>query len=172
MIDGFSIIKVGKLLLPSIPNSSILELYKGGIHQMILLTEIIKTSPEFLEMTTENREVFSRLAAEFQDNDLALHLTPTELAEKLQIGNKFQWQTFLQLETVKVYIKQQMSFNAEIASRKTFQSLTESASKGDTQAARQVNELAGVHNKGDNNKVVILHQISRPKLKQTEAPTL
>ena len=139
---------------------------------MILLTEIIKTSPEFLEMTSENREIFSRLAAEFEDNDLALHLTPTELTLKLMIGNKFQWQTFLQLEAVKIYIKQQMSFNAEIASRKTFQSLTDSASKGDTQAARQVNEIAGVHNKGDQNKTVVLHKISRPELKQTEAPTL
>ncbi len=135
---------------------------------MILLTEIIKTSPEFLEMTSENREIFSRLAAEFEDNDLALHLTPTELTLKLQIGNKFQWQTFLQLEAVKIYVRQQMSFNAEIASRKTFQSLTESAAKGDTQAAKQVNEIAGVHNKGDQNKTVVLHQISRPKLKQTE----
>lgn len=136
---------------------------------MILLTEIIKTNPEFLEMTSENREIFSRLAAEFEDNDLALHLTPIELTEKLLIGNKFQWQTFLQLEAVKIYIKQQMSFNAEIASRKTFESLTKSATTGDTQAAKQINEIAGLHNKGDQNKTVVLHQISRPKLKSPEA---
>lgn len=132
---------------------------------MILLTEIIKDSPEFLEMTEEQQEMTARLAFEFQDNDLALHLDPIELNAKLGIGNKFQWQNFLQLDAVKIYIKQQVQFNAEIASRKTIQTLSKAASTGDTAAAKQINEIAGVYGKTDSNKVVILHQISRPKLK-------
>lgn len=132
---------------------------------MILLTEIIKDSPEFLEMSNEQQDMTARLAFEFQDNDLALHLDPIELNQKLGIGNKFQWQNFLQLDAVKIYIKQQVQFNAEIASRKTIQTLSKAASTGDTAAAKQINEIAGVYGKTDSNKVVILHQISRPKLK-------
>lgn len=134
---------------------------------MILLTEIIKDNPEFMDMPLEQREIFSRLANEYQDNDLALHLTPVELTEKLGIGNKFLWQTFLQLEAVKVYIKQQVQFNAEIASRKTMESLTKSAMTGDTSAARQINDIAGIYGKGDSNKTIILHKINRPKLKES-----
>lgn len=134
---------------------------------MILLTEIIKTSPEFLEMDTENREIYARLASEFEENDLALHLTPTELTEKLQIGNKFVWQNFLQLDAVKIYINQQVQFNAQIASRKTIETLSKSAAQGDSSAARQINEIAKIYDKGDNNKVIILHRIDRPKLKET-----
>lgn len=134
---------------------------------MILLTEIIKDSQEFLEMPQEQQEMTARLAFEFQDNDLALHLNPIELNLKLGIGNKFQWQNFLQLEAVKIYIKQQVQFNAEIASRKTIETLSKSASTGDTSAAKQINEIAGLYGKQDNNKVVILHRIDRPKLKES-----
>lgn len=134
---------------------------------MILLTEIIKDSPEFLDMTEEQQQMTARLAYEFQDNDLALHLNPVELSQKLGLGNKFQWQNFLQMEPVKIYIKQQVSFNAEIASRKTIETLSKAASTGDTSAAKQINEIAGVYGKADSNKVVILHRIDRPKLKET-----
>lgn len=130
---------------------------------MAQLTEMLKQSNSFQSLPEEKREIFARLAEEFQDNDLALHLSPTELTVKLGIGNRDLWQQFLQMDTVLAYLKQQMSFNAQIAHRKAFNSLQKEASQGDTQAAKQINELAGIYANTNNNKVVVLHQIARPK---------
>lgn len=135
---------------------------------MAQLVEMLKNSTQFQSLPQEKQEIFYRLADVFHDNDLAIHLTPTELTIKLGIGNRDLWQQFLQMETVLAYIKGQMSFNAQIASRKAMQALTREASNGDTSAAKQVNELAGIFDKIDNNKIVVLHRINRPKERSPE----
>lgn len=130
---------------------------------MAQLTEMLKLAPTFQNLPLERQEIFARLAEEFQDNDLAMHLTPSELTTKLQIGNRDLWQQFLQMETVLAYLRQQMAFNAQVAHRKAFDALSKTASLGDTSAAKQINELAGIYSQTDNNKVIVLHQIKRPK---------
>jgi hypothetical protein len=79
------------------------------------------------------------------------------------IGNPHLWQEFLQLESVQAYIRQQVAFSAQVGSRKALHALTKEAQTGDTQAAKQLNELAGIFNKADTNKIVVLHRINRPK---------
>lgn len=135
---------------------------------MAQLTELLQNSESFQSLTPEQQEVFGRLAAEFEDNPLALYLNPLELTTKLQVGNKNLWHTFLQMDSVEAYIRSQMAFDAKVASRKAFGALEFQAKNGDTTAAKQINELAGIYNKTDNLKVVVLHQISRSK---KELPT-
>lgn len=137
---------------------------------MAQLTEMLKSSQTFQALPQERQEIFARLAEEFQENDLAMHLTPTELTAKLGIGNRDLWQQFLQMETVLAYLRQQMSFNAQVAHRKAFDALSKTASLGDTSAAKQINELAGIYSQTDNNKVVVMHQINRPKNNPPEVP--
>lgn len=130
---------------------------------MATLPEMLKLSTTFQTLPQEKQEIFYRLADAFDDNDFAMHLTPTELTAKLGLGNRDLWQQFLQIETVLAYIKQQMAFNAQVAHRKAFDALSKTASLGDTSAAKQINELAGIYSQTDNNKVIVLHQIARPK---------
>lgn len=127
------------------------------------LVESLKRNPKFHEFSREKQEILLRLADEFEDNDFALYLSPSELADKLQIGNKFQWQEFLSIPIVKQYIKNRVAENLEVLSRKQIKSLENEAMRGNVQAARHINELSGVLNAGERNRIVILHQISRPK---------
>lgn len=132
------------------------------------LLEMLKANPSFQSFPAEKQEVFARLAHEFYENELALHLTPEELMAKLQIGSKQNWFEFLNMEPVRQYINTQMAFIAQIASRKTFQKLVSEGLEGDTQAIKQVNEISGVLNTGDRNKVIVMHQIARPKVVRQE----
>ena len=138
---------------------------------MAQLVQMLQKSTQFQTFPPEKQEIFYRLADAFDDNDLAMHLTPTELTTKLGIGNRDLWQQFLQMETVLAYLRQQMAFNAQVAHRKAFDALSKTASLGDNQAAKQINELAGIYAQSDNNKIIVLHQIKRPKNNPpTEAP--
>jgi hypothetical protein len=133
-------------------------------YAMSLLTEMITLNNSFQQMSKTQQAVTLKLAATFEDNDAFLLLTPAELETNTQVGSKQQWHDFLQFDPVKAYIKGQMAALATVAQRKAFQSLQKKANEGDVQAARQINELSGIMNSGDNNKVVVMHQISRPKV--------
>lgn len=82
--------------------------------------------------------------------------------EHSEIGNRESWRELLQLQETQNFIKGQMAFLSQIAQRKTFASLVEGALKGNQQAAKQVQELSGILNQQDTNRVVVLHQIPRP----------
>jgi Txe/YoeB family toxin of Txe-Axe toxin-antitoxin module len=127
-----------------------------------MLLEMLKNSKSYQELTDEQKEITMRLAEQFEENaEHTLHLSPTELTQTLEIGNKRLWQDFLNLEATRNYIKTQMAEMAQIAHRKAFQALQREAVKGDTTAARQINELSGILNNVDNNRIVVLHYIDR-----------
>jgi hypothetical protein len=65
------------------------------------------------------------------------------------------------METTKQYIKAQMAFNVQIAQRKTLQSLEREANEGNVNAAKQINELSGILNNIDTNKIIVLHRVNR-----------
>jgi hypothetical protein len=130
-----------------------------------MLLEMLKNSKSYQELTQEQKDITARLATAFEENsEHTLHLSPTELTQTLEIGNKKLWQDFLNLEPTRNYIKTQMAFNSQIAQRKAFQSLEREAIKGDTTAAKQINELSGILNNIDTNKIVVLHYIDRKEL--------
>jgi hypothetical protein len=108
----------------------------------------------------------------FELDDSNLTLTPAELTTHTSIGSRQLWHDFLNNETVKAFIKGQMAALASVATRKAFSSLTRGAANGDVGAAKQVNELSGILNSGDNNKVVVLHQVQRSPIVRKEPTTL
>jgi hypothetical protein len=129
-----------------------------------MIIDMLKQSPRFMEFSEERQEIFAKLADEFEDNDFALYLDPKELSQKLGVGNRNQWQEFLNFEPVRQYVNAQMANAATVASRKTFQGLLAKGMGGDVSAIREINDLSGVLNSGDKNKVIVLHQINRPKV--------
>ena len=109
-----------------------------------------------------NRTILYKLANRLQSQTNFLFMNPEELEEAARIGTKDQWAELLRLNETKNFIKGQMAALSEIAQRKTFQSLVESALQGNHQAAKQVQELSGIMNQQDMNRTIVLHQIPRP----------
>jgi hypothetical protein len=134
-----------------------------------MLIDMLKQNPSFDALPIEKKEVIAKLAYEFEDNDFALYLDPKELADKLGVGSKQQWQEFLNIEQVRQYVNAQMANAAQVASRKTFMGLLNQGMNGNVQAIKEINELSGVMNSGDKNKVIVLHQIQRPKVVRRDA---
>jgi hypothetical protein len=128
-----------------------------------MLMEMLKESKSFQEKTLEQQEVLAALARSFELNPNALYLTPDELTKKLNIGNRDMWFNFLNLEPVRNFIRAEMANQSQIAQRKTFLALASAAQDGNVQAAKEINELSGIMSSADNNRIVVLHQIVRPK---------
>lgn len=127
-----------------------------------MLLDMIKSSKSYQSMSQEQKEITARLASLFEENaEHTMHLSPSELTSTLQIGNKKLWQDFLNLEPTVQYIRSQMAQMAQIAHRKAFQALEREAVKGDTNAAKQINELSGILNQTDSNKIIVLHRVDR-----------
>jgi hypothetical protein len=128
-----------------------------------MLTEMLKESGALDKMSAPDKQITMVLASKFQDSVNYLFLNPEELALHTGLGTKDQWYNFLLLQETKNYVKSQMAFISQIAQRKTFNSLVKLALDGNQQAAKQVQELSGVLNQQDSNRVIVLHQIPRPK---------
>ena len=127
-----------------------------------MLPQMIRNSNNYQNMSEQEKEITMRLAEAFEENsEHTITLSPTELSTTLQLGNKKMWQDFLNLESTKQYIKAQMAFNAQVAQRKAFQSLEREATEGNVNAAKQINELSGILNNIDSNKIIVLHHIDR-----------
>jgi hypothetical protein len=134
-----------------------------------VLIQMLENNVSFQNFSKSQQAIYIRLAETFELNDDMLLFTPAELALQTETGTKQQWQEFLNYDPVRAFIKAQMASLATVAQRKAFQSLQKKANEGDVGAARQINELSGIMNSGDNNKVVVMHQIARPKT-QTPPP--
>lgn len=133
-----------------------------------MLTEMLKKHPTFQNLPEEEQLVLARLAVEFEKSSDNLFKSPEELAESTGIGNRFQWATLLVLEPTQSYIKAQMAQLVQIAQRKAFHSLQQMAKTGNVQAAKEINELSGIMTQEETNKVIVLHQISRPSIQPQE----
>lgn len=128
-----------------------------------MLTEMIQQSGSLDKLPLPDKTIIMRLANEFQKTTEYLFLEPSELVEQTAMGTKDKWQELLNMQDTKNYISGQMAFLAQISQRKTFASLVSMALSGNQQAAKQVQELSGIMNQQDSNRIVVLHQIPRPK---------
>ena len=128
-----------------------------------MLVEMLKQSDNFKNLPAPKQQIMLKLAHTFEKSTSNLFYNHEELSQLLQTGTKEQWYEFLNLQEVQNYIKTQMAFIAQISQRKTFHSLVQMALDGNQQAAKQVQELSGILNSQDNNKVVVLHFVPRPK---------
>lgn len=134
---------------------------------MNLLLDMLKKSKEFNQLPQHDQEITARLAVQFQDDYRNLYYSPEELEEEYNIP-RYHWQSLLDLQTTQAYIKQQMSKRLDIAQRKAFLSLQAEAQRGNVGAVKEINELSGILNNQDQNRIVILHQVSRPKTQKTQ----
>jgi hypothetical protein len=128
-----------------------------------MLTQMINESGVLKDKTLPEQTILMTLASTFQNNTKLLFMEPEELVEETGIGTKDQWNEILRFQETQNFIKGQMAFISQIAQRKTFSSLVQSALGGNAQAAKQVQELSGVLNQVDSNKVIVLHYVPRPK---------
>lgn len=133
-----------------------------------MLSDILKQNEDFEHLPLDKQELFLILSNKFEATPDNLYSSPDELTQSLQIADHHLWQAFLNLEPVDNYIKQQMAYNTKIAFRKSFQSLQQEALSGDVSAIKQVNELSGILEKKDDNRIVVLHYVRRPELKEEE----
>lgn len=122
---------------------------------------MLQNSEEFHSLSIPEQTIYLKLASEFQDNTQNLFLDPEELQDTLQVGTKEQWQNLLNRQETISFIKGQMAFLAQISQRKTFHSLVQMAMAGNNNAAKQVQELSGILNQQDTNRVIIMHRIPR-----------
>jgi hypothetical protein len=134
---------------------------------MNLLT-MLKESKSFQDKNLQDQQIFARLADTFESDPDYLFLDPIELTNTTNLGNKQMWFQFLNLEPVKNYIKSEMSYKAQVAQRRAFQALANSAEQGNVQAAKEINELSGIMSASDNNRVVVLMRVNRPEIKKTK----
>ena len=128
-----------------------------------MLTQMLEESGALDKLSIPQKTIILHLASKFQSSTEYMFLDPEELEKETSIGTKDQWYQLLNLQETKNYVKGQMAFIANIAQRKTFQELVQMALEGNHQAAKQVQELSGVLNQQDSNRVVVLHRIPRPE---------
>lgn len=129
-----------------------------------MLVDMIRHHRSFQDnMTIEQQEIYLRLADVFADESANLFKSPEELSTSLNIGNKFQWASFLSLEPVQQYIRAEISRSLQVMQRKTLLALQQEAKMGNVQAIKEIKDLSGIMAQGDTNKVIVLHQIARPK---------
>lgn len=130
-----------------------------------MLSQMLKESNEIDNLPIPDQAIIYKLANKFESSSEFLFLNPEELQQLTGLGSKDSWTDFLKLQTTQNYVKGQMGFLAQISQRKTFASLVSMAiggGQGAQQAAKQVQELSGIMNQQDTNRVIILHQIPRP----------
>lgn len=127
-----------------------------------MLTEMLKQSTSFQDLTIPEQSIYMKLANEFQSRTDYLFMNPEELRDISEIGTKEQWQELLNRQETISYMQGTMAFIGQVSQRKTFKSLVEMAMAGNAQAAKQVQELSGILNKQDSNRVIIMHHIPRP----------
>jgi|SRR5437763_10282552 hypothetical protein len=128
-----------------------------------MLTDMLNKSDTLTGMPLPQKTILLSLANYLQSNTSLLFLDPEELQNETGRGTKDQWNELLRLQETQNFIKGQMQFISQIAQRKTFQSLVQSALSGNAQAAKQVQELSGIMNQQDQNRTIVLHYVPRPK---------
>jgi hypothetical protein len=139
---------------------------------MALLTDMILNSEEYTQLQKPAQLITLTLGKKFEESTEYLFLSPEEIVDLTHIGTVEQWNTFFNLQTVKTYIQSQMAAIAQISQRKTFRSLVEmalSGGQGASTAAKQIQELSGIMNQIDSNKIVVLHHIPRATKTNKEA---
>jgi hypothetical protein len=130
-----------------------------------MLLKMLQEAESLKEMSPIDQAIYTKLADKFSENVNYMFLDPQELELHTNIGTKEQWQTLLTMVETQNFIKGQMAFFGQINQRKTYMALVKQALDGNQQAAKQVQEISGIMNKQDSNRVIVLHRV-RPENKR------
>lgn len=133
-----------------------------------MLTQMLDEAGTLNTLPLPQKRILMALAKRLQDRTDLLFMNTEELADSVGLGTQEQWKELLNLQETKNFIKGQMAAIAEIAQRKTFAALVQSALSGNHQAAKQVQEISGIFNQQDQNRTIVLHQIPRPPKNQPQ----
>jgi hypothetical protein len=123
---------------------------------------MLQESDTLNKLQPQEQAIFARLADRFSENANYMFLDPIELTASTQLGTPDQWTQLLNMVETQNFIKGQMAFIGQVNQRKTYMSLVRLALEGNQQAAKQVQELSGIMNQQDSNRVIILHRVPRP----------
>lgn len=129
-----------------------------------MLVNLLKNDKEFQSLPDQKQELFLALAHQLETNSKDLiYLDAEELTETTGIGNRTLWQALTNLPATRQFIKAEMQRFTDVAQRRAFKALQKQAENGNVSAAKEIQELSGILNQTDNNRLIILHQIQRPK---------
>ena len=132
-----------------------------------MLIDMLRQSKD-LDQDPVNLEVILKLADAFESDTENLYRSPEELAEHLQIGSKQRWKEFLRIPQVQSFIDAEVKEANKVNFRKGLKAISQSAEKGDNaQFSKQLTELSGIFDKQDNQKIIVLHQVSRPSFENS-----
>jgi hypothetical protein len=134
-----------------------------------MLVDMLRKNQQFNELPIPKQELFAILATKFEEDPAAIYLTPDELTKHTNTGNRDLWVQFLSLAPTQQFIKAEMARLTDVAQRKALKSLQSQAMSGNVQAAKEINELAGIYQNQNNNRTVVLHRIVRPEIKGGQA---
>lgn len=135
------------------------------------LDKALRQSPEYLALPSTQQELFKHMSVLFSARQEYLTLNHYELAAKVPSTNPDIWQDFLSLTAVEHWIKNQLSFNANIAFRKAQKSLINAAEQGNVSAAKSVTEISGLFDHEKAQRQVVLCYVPRPTYTNMEVPT-
>lgn len=138
---------------------------------MIYLKSALQQDEEFQKLPVKAQAVYLNFADYFDQYPDLITMNTEELVKEVENSTHQQWRTFLVLPLVDQFIQQILKHNAQIAFRKASAALTIEAANGNTTAAKQVTELAGIFNTEQNNKIHILTYVPRPQEPQQETHT-
>lgn len=133
-----------------------------------MLTQMMETSNALQNKSIPERTIYLKLASIYQSSTDYLFMSPEELYDVTGLGSIHYWSELLNMQDTKNFLKGQMAAISQIAQRKSFKALLESALNGNHQASKQIQELSGVLNQQDSNRVVVLHRIPRPEVSNEE----
>lgn len=128
-----------------------------------MLTQDIQKHPIWEDLPLDKQDIFLRMAEVFESTDKNLTLDAEQLTQQTRVAHRHQWWEFLDLEPVQNYINQQQQRLTKVAARKTLQELQKELTNGNVGAGKEINQMASVFEKTDNNKIIILHRIPRPE---------
>ena len=131
-----------------------------------MLTKMLQEANALKDYSIPDQHILMALASKYQENTVYMSLAPDELAEFTELGTKDKWTELMKLQETQNFIKGQMAFLGQVDQRKTYFALVKLALEGNQQAAKQVQELSGIMNQQDSNRVIVLHRIPRPEKKE------
>lgn len=127
-----------------------------------MLQQMLFSHEPFQQFPPDIKEAYLRLARHLEITPEALAQTPDELEQDTTIPAD-TWARFLNLIPVQQFIRSKMRDLTSIGSRKAIFALSKKAAIGDTQATKQLNELSGILEQSDNNRIIVLHYVPRQK---------
>lgn len=126
-----------------------------------MLRKMVEQHPSFKSLPKMFQLAYPQLADLFERDPENIFRTTDELAEQHPEFSRDVWDEFLQFEPVKQFISVRTKRFIEQSARKAQRKLAEEAESGNVQAVKQLQELAGLLDAKENNKIIVTHFVPR-----------